>query len=93
MANVETNVDVDIDVDYFLESCDRHEIKEVIEWLKETEWINEDSDDENEKQIPFNKQNIYDQEWYSLCDKLSRIRLQLTQREEETIRKILNKHY
>ena len=93
MANIETNVDVDIDVDYFLSSCSDYEIKEVIEWLKETEWINEDSDDENEKQIPFNKQNIYDQEWYSLCDKLSRIRLQLTQRDEETIRKILNKHY
>ena len=87
------NVDVDIDVDDFLESCRDYEIKEIIEWLKETEWINEDSDDENEKQIPFNKQNIYDQEWYSLCEKLSRIRLQLTQREEETIRKILNKHY
>jgi hypothetical protein len=87
------NIDVDIDVDGFLSSCSDYEIKEVIEWLKEQEWINEDSDDENENQIPFNKQNIYDQEWYSLCDKLSRIRLQLTQREEETIRKILNKHY
>jgi hypothetical protein len=84
---------IDVDIDDFLSSCDRHDIKEVIEWLKETEWINEDSDDENEKQIPFNKQNIYDQEWYSLCDKLSRIRLQLTHRDEETIRKILNKHY
>jgi len=84
---------IDVDIDDFLESCSDYEIKEVIEWLKEQEWINEDSDDENEKQIPFNKQNIYDQEWYSLCDKLSRIRLQLTQRDEETIRKILNKHY
>lgn len=84
---------IDVDIDDFLESCSDYEIKEVIEWLKEQEWINEDSDDENEKQIPFNKQNIYDQEWYSLCDKLSSIRLQLSHEDEETIRNILKKYY
>ena len=84
---------IDVDVDDFLSSCNRYDIKEIIKFLKDEEWISEDSDDENQNLIPLNKQNIYDQEWYSLCDKLSRIRLQLTQRDEETIRKILNKHY
>lgn len=90
MPNIYVNVDHDVDVYDFLSSCDKNEIQEVVEWLEDGNYIHNGDD---EKRIPFNKQNIYDQEWYSLCDKLSRIRLQLTQREEETIRKILNKHY
>ena len=86
------NVYVDIDVDDFLSSCGRLEIKEVIEFLKENELIGGDSDDENPNLIPFNKQNIFDQEWYSLCDKLSSIRLQLSREDEETIRNILKKY-
>ncbi len=61
--------------------------------LKFVKWISEDSDDENPNLIPLNKQNIYDQEWYSLCDKLSSIRLQLSHGDEETIRNILKKYY
>ena len=84
---------IDIDVDDFLSSCDRYDIKEIIKFLKDEEWISEDSDDENPNLIPLNKQNIYDQEWYSLCDKLSNIRLQLSLEDEQKIRNILNKYY
>lgn len=83
---------IDVDVDDFLSSCDRHDIIEIIKFLKEDEWISEDSDDENPNLIPLNKQNIFDQEWYSLCDKLSSIRLQLSLKDEETIRNILKKY-
>ena len=83
---------IDVDVDDFLSSCDRHDIIEIIKFLKEEEWISEDSDDENPNLIPLNKQNIFDQEWYSLCDKLSSIRLQLSREDEETIRNILKKY-
>lgn len=85
---------IDIDVDDFLSSCDRHDIIEIIKFLKEEEWISEDSDDENPNPnlIPLDKQNIFDQEWYSLCDKLSSIRLQLSREDEETIRNILKKY-
>ena len=84
---------IDVDVDDFLSSCDRYDIKEIIKFLKDEEWISEDSHDENPNLIPLNKQNIYDQEWYSLCDKLSSIRLQLSHEDEETIRNILKKYY
>jgi len=84
---------IDVNVDDFLLSCDRYDIKEIIKFLKDEEWISEDSDDENPNLIPLDKQNIYDQEWYSLCDKLSRIRLQLSHEDEETIRNILKKYY
>jgi hypothetical protein len=84
---------IDVDVDDFLSSCDRYDIKEIIKFLKDEEWISEDSDDENPNLIPLDKQNMYDQEWYSLCDKLSSIRLQLSHEDEETIRNILKKYY
>jgi hypothetical protein len=86
---------IDVNVDDFLSSCDRYDIKEIIKFLKDEEWISEDSDDENPNPnlIPLDKQNIYDQEWYSLCDKLSSIRLQLSHEDEETIRNILKKYY
>jgi len=84
---------IDVNVDDFLLSCDRYDIKEIIKFLKDEEWISEDSDDENPNLIPLDKQNIYDQEWYSLCDKLSSIRLQLSHEDEETIRNILKKYY
>jgi hypothetical protein len=37
-----TDVDIDIDVDEFLDECDKYEIKEVIEWLKNSDYITSD---------------------------------------------------
>jgi hypothetical protein len=36
------DVDIDVDVDDFLSECDRDEIKEVIEWLRDSEYITDD---------------------------------------------------
>lgn len=38
-AETEVDVDVDIDVDQFLDECDEEEIKEVIEYLKEKNYL------------------------------------------------------
>ena len=45
------DVDIDVDVDDFLSECDRDEIKEVIEWLRDSEYITNDDllDDDSPK--------------------------------------------
>jgi hypothetical protein len=35
LVNVDTEIDVDVEVNDFLEDCDTSEIDEVIDWLKE----------------------------------------------------------
>jgi hypothetical protein len=89
MPNIYVNVDHDVDVYDFLSSCDKNEIQEVVEWLEDGNYIHNGDD---EKRIPLDKQNISDKEWYSLCDKFSRIRLQLNLEDEKIIRDILNKY-
>lgn len=39
------NVDIDIDIDEFLQSCSRWEIKDVIRYLKSNNFISEDNQD------------------------------------------------
>jgi restriction endonuclease len=90
MPNIYVNVDHDVDVYDFLSSCDKNEIQEVVEWLEDGDYIHNNDD---EKRIPLNSQNISDKEWYSLTDKFSRIRLQLNLEDEKIIRDILNKYY
>jgi hypothetical protein len=58
--------------------------------LEDGDYIHNNDD---EKRIPLNSQNISDKEWYSLTDKFSRIRLQLNLEDEKIIRDILNKYY
>lgn len=45
MAYLDVNIDVDIDVDDFLEACSDFEIKEVLEWLSNNDY---DLKEENE---------------------------------------------
>jgi hypothetical protein len=90
MPSINVNVDQDVDVYDFLSSCDKDEIQEVVEWLEDGNYIHNGDD---EKRIPLNSQTISDKEWYSLCDKLSRIRLQLNLEDEKVIRDILKKYY
>jgi hypothetical protein len=89
MPSINVNVDQDVDVYDFLSSCDKNEIQEVVEWLEDGDYIHNNDD---EKRIPLNSQNISDKEWYSLTDKFSRIRLQLNLEDEKIIRDILNKY-
>jgi restriction endonuclease len=90
MPSIYVNVDHDVDVYDFLSSCDKNEIQEVVEWLEDGDYIHNNDD---EKRIPLNSQNISDKEWYSLTDKFSRIRLQLNLEDEKIIRDILNKYF
>ena len=39
-AETEVDVDIDIDVEQFLDECDEDEIKDVIDYLKEKNYLN-----------------------------------------------------
>jgi hypothetical protein len=83
MAYIFTEVEVDIDVDDFLESCSRREKEDLVRRLKELNlW--EETASEN--------LSIMDLEWKETLAKLANARLQLTNEEEEIIKKIANKY-
>jgi hypothetical protein len=78
------DIDVDIEVDEFVDSCDSREIKELITYLQEQGHLG--------GEIPAHNMSISDKEWAEVISKIGgRARLQLTTEEEETIRKISNK--
>ena len=82
MPYIYTEVEVDIDVVDFLDSCSRREKEELIKALKEGDlW--EDTVSENA--------SIMELEWNETLTKLSNARLQLTNEEEEIIKKIANR--
>ena len=39
LVQVDTEVDVDVEVNDFLEDCDEYEIEQVIDWLKDKEHL------------------------------------------------------
>jgi hypothetical protein len=83
--------EVEVDVDDFLSSCDKDEIKEVIEWLRDEEYLTDNEvivNDESSK-----NKTLDEKEWISLCAKLSNIRLQMSIDDENTIKKILINYY
>ena len=83
MAYIFTEVEVDIDVDDFLESCSRREKEDLVKRLKELNlW--EETASEN--------LSIMDLEWTETLTKLANARLRLTNEEEEIIKKIANKY-
>lgn len=79
-----TYVDIDIDVDEFLEECTTHEIQEVIEWLKENGNI------ENDVIIQDNS-NFQDDIFNENLNKLIGNRWKLSSEDEETILRISEK--
>jgi hypothetical protein len=87
MANItqyNVEVNVDIDVDDFLNKCSSREIGEVIEWLKDNGELPVESILEREK-------NLMDLEWDKIILKLQLNRIQLTLSEEELIKSIVNR--
>ena len=79
------NVDVDIEVDEFVDSCDSREIKELINYLREQGHL--------DGEMLTNNMSISDKEWSKVISKIGgQARLRLTNEEEETIRKIANKY-
>lgn len=78
------DISLDMDVEDFLDECNSREIKEVIEWLVETEWI--------KSEHTTNWGNLLDEEWYETCNKLHTLRQRLTPEEEELIKSIVNRY-
>lgn len=75
--------EIEIGIDEFVDSLYKHEIKELIDYLKqEGHLVGEYTPHE---------MNLQDIEWSKITDKLSQSRLQLTLEEEELIKNIANK--
>lgn len=79
-----TYVDIDIDVDEFLEECVAHEIEEVIEWLGENGHIKNDV-------IIQENSNFQDDIFNENLNKLIGNRWKLSSEDEETILRISEK--
>jgi hypothetical protein len=88
MPTFNQDTEIDVEVDDFVSSCSKREIKELIEILVDEGHLNKSS-------LPHDiniEKNVLDLEWDILCDKLLSLRLRLTVEEEETIKKIINKY-
>ena len=82
-----TDVDIDIDVDEFLDECDRDEIKEVIEWLRDCKYIT--SDDLLDEDSP---QSAVEQLFVKDVAKIRRLYLTLSREDMDTINQIAKKY-
>ena len=86
MYGVEVDVDVDIDVDDFLDDCSDRDIKNVIEWLKDNDHL------EDNIIIPGNTtDNILDIEYKRAISKLYNKRINLSLEEEQFLINLANK--
>lgn len=82
MAYIYAEVEVDIDVDDFVDSCSRREKEELIKKLKQGDlW----------EEIASENLTLMEIEWNETLTKLANARLQLTNEEEEIIKKIANR--
>lgn len=78
--------ELEVDVDDFLSSCSKSEIKELIEALQEDGWLVKESVAQTDKM------NLLDEEWLNVTNKLNNIRLRLSVEEEQTIKDIVNRY-
>ena len=80
----QVHIDIDIDVEDFVNDCNSKEIKELIKYLREKGHLDGEMLTDN--------MSILDKEWAEVISKIGVLgRLQLTNEEEETIRKIANR--
>ena len=80
------NGDVDISVDDIMDAASSEDILEIIDWLVDAEYINETN------LITSHDSSYLEMEWLSLISKLSELRLRISNEDEETIKKIINKY-
>ena len=86
MYGVEVDVDVDIDVDEFLDDCSELDIKNVIEWLKDNDYLKDNII------IPGNNNDsILDIEYKNALSKLYDKRINLSLEEEQFLITLANK--
>jgi len=78
--------ELEVDVDDFLSSCTKSEIKELIEALQEDGWLIKESVAQTDKM------NLLDEEWLNVTNKLNNIRLRLSVEEEQMIKDIVNRY-
>ena len=87
MYGIEVDVDVDIDVDEFLEDWSEKDIKDVIEWLKDNEYL-----DDNNVSVPGSStDNVMEITYKNALNKLYNKRVNLSLEEEEFIINLANK--
>jgi hypothetical protein len=79
------DVEMDVSVDDFLNSCDSSDIEEIIEALVEDGWIKKINI------IDGKNNSILENEINNIINKISDNRLLLTNEEEEILRKISNR--
>jgi hypothetical protein len=77
------DISVDVEVEEFLDDCNKGEIEEVIQWLVDSDWI---------KPTQVEEGNVMDIEWFDTVSKLHTLRQRLTVEEEELIKSIVNKY-
>jgi hypothetical protein len=88
MPYFETYTEVEVQVDEFLSSCREREIREIIEKLKEDGHLSNLN-----VPIPEEEQSIFDKNWNESCQKLSEIRLQMSEEDCQTILNIIKKYW
>ena len=80
MPNFYSEAEVDIDVNEFMDACSRHEIEEVIDYLKETGYLSHLKNDSN--------MSLNESEFENNLLAISGNYLNVTKEEEEVISKI-----
>jgi hypothetical protein len=84
-VNVETSVDVDVNIIDILEECSKSEIEDILGYLEENEFIS------GKQKIDLNA--TYDEvEFNEVVNKLSRLYLQIDQEDWKTIQKLIEKY-
>lgn len=83
----DTNSEIEIDVEEFVTSCDKKEIKELINVLIDEGHLNPEDQLKTKE-----NSNLFEIEWLDMLKKLVSLRLQISKEEEETIRNIVKKY-
>lgn len=87
MYGVEVDVDVDVDIDEILEDCSEKDIKDVIEWLKDNDYLQ----DINVNILGSFADNTMDITYKNALSKLYNKRVNLSLEEEEFLINLANK--
>ena len=74
--------EVEVDIEDFLDACNESDLKRIISRLKKGDLYND---------IQAENISVLDSEWNDVISKLANARLQLTNEEEEVIKKIANR--
>jgi hypothetical protein len=84
-VNVETSVDVDVNIIDILEECSKSEIEDILGYLEENEFIS------GKQKIDLNA-TYGEVEFNKVVNKLSRLYLQIDQEDWKTIQKLIEKY-